>query len=388
MKCKIFMLTSFAMALCMSSAVAVENGSEADSNPLVVQIQLTFSNYSTTCSGALIAPRIVVTADHCIKLVGESNKNNLIQSAKVAPAGARRDGQGITYVKVTDFIFTPREGKNGAAFLVLESSLTFKFPVRIASATDIDNLQANKTPIKFIGYGTTDKNQVVYKNSPQIADGELFKDLENLRVHFRSYPATSCQGDSGGPIYQQLDNELLLIGVINGPWYVDLKSRCSLETINPQNIQQDKLYKYSVYIPLYTPDAVSDAKLAAEKVLASTTKPIATPTPIATTPIMDYDTVISDYKEMMDRIATLKQRYVNNAQLLAMEKKMLNLPIGSGDNLSTAIYNIRSVNKKLTTSIKVWDQIYITKIECVMGNKTKKISAKNPKCPKGYKVKA
>jgi V8-like Glu-specific endopeptidase len=366
----------------MPSAFAVENGSDADGNPVVVQIQLTFSNYSTTCSGALMAPRIVVTADHCIKLVGESNKSNLIQSAKVAPAGARRDGQGINYVKVTDFIFTPREGKNGAAFLVLESDLTFKLPVRIASATDIDNLQANKTPIKFIGYGTSDKNEVVYKNLPQIAYGELFKDLENQRVHFRSYPATSCQGDSGGPIYQQLDNELLLIGVINGPWYVDLKSRCSLETINPQNIRQDKLYKYSVYIPLYTPDAVFDAKLAAEKVLASPTKQISNFSQ------MDYEAVLLDYKQMMDRIATLKQRYVNNSQLIAMEKKMLNLPIGSGSNLSTAIYNIQSVNKKLESSIKVWDQIYITKIECVKGSIIKKISAKNPKCPKGYKINA
>jgi len=382
MKQKIFMLTSFALAFCMPSVFAVENGSDADGNPVVVQIQLTFSNYSTTCSGALIAPRIVITADHCIKLVGESNKNNLIQSAKVAPAGARRDGQGINYVKVTDFIFTPREGKNGAAFLVLESDLTFKLPVRIASATDIDNLQANKTPIKFIGYGTSDKNEVVYKNLPQIADGELFKDLENQRVHFRSYPATSCQGDSGGPIYQQFDNELLLIGVINGPWYVDLKSRCSLETINPQNIRQDKLYKYSVYIPLYTPDAVSDAKLAAEKVLASPIKPI------SNFSHMDYEAVLLDYKQMMDRIATLKQRYVNNSQLIAMEKKMLNLPIGSVSNLSTAIYNIQSVNKKLESSIKVWDQIYITKIECVKGNIIKKISAKNPKCPKGYKINA
>lgn len=376
------MLTSFALAFCMPSVFAVENGSDADGNPVVVQIELTFSNYSTTCSGALIAPRVVVTADHCIKLVGESNKNNLIQSAKVAPAGARRDDQGINYVKVTDFIFTPREGKNGAAFLVLESDLTFKLPVRIASATDIDNLQANKTPIKFIGYGTSDKNEVVYKNLPQIADGELFKDLENQRVHFRSYPATSCQGDSGGPIYQQLDNELLLIGVINGPWYVDLKSRCSLETINPQNIRQDKLYKYSVYIPLYTPDAVSDAKLAAEKVLASPTKPISNFSQI------DYEAVLLDYKQMMDRIATLKQRYVNNSQLIAMEKKMLNLPIGSGRNLSTAIYNIQSVNKKLESSIKIWDQIYITKIECVKGSIIKKISAKNPKCPKGYKINA
>jgi hypothetical protein len=112
---------------------AVENGSDAANNPLAVQIQLTFSNYSTSCSGALLAPRIVVTADHCIKLVGESNKNNLIQSAKVSPPGSTRDFPIDSYINVIDFILTPRHGKNGAAFLVLESALALHIPVRFVA---------------------------------------------------------------------------------------------------------------------------------------------------------------------------------------------------------------------------------------------------------------
>jgi len=96
---------------------------------------------------------------------------------------------------------------------------------------------------------------------------------------------------------------------------------------------------------------------------------------------------MADYKKLLLRIASLKQRYVNNTSLLAIEKKMLNLPIGSGNNLSTSMYNIESVNKKIDSSLKVWDSIYLTKIECIKGTSIKKLTAKNPKCPKGYKVK-
>jgi hypothetical protein len=372
-------ILSLFVSLPINPVNAIENGADAVDNSVVVQIQLTFSNFSTTCSGALMAPRIVVTADHCIKLVGESNKNNLIQSAKVAPAGAARDIQTSSYIKVTDFIFTPREGGNGAAFLVLESALDLKLPVRIASASDIDNLQSNKSPIRFIGYGTTDKNQTVYKNSPQFAEGELFKDLENSHVHFRSNPGAPCAGDSGGPVIQELEKETLLIGLIQGPWYLDGKSFCPIEIWNPQGVRQDNIYKYSVYIPLYTSDAVSDTKLAADKVLATPAKPNTNST------TSDYDSVMADYKKLIIRLESLKRRYINNTALVAMEKKMLKLPIGSGDNLSTAIYNIESVNKKIDSSIKVWDQLYLTKIECVKGNTTKKVTAKNPKCPSGYK---
>jgi hypothetical protein len=126
---------------------------------------------------------------------------------------------------------------------------------------------------------------------------------------------------------------------------------------------------------------VSDAKLAADKVLATSAK---SNTNSATS---NYDSVMADYKKLMIRFEDLKRRYINNTALVSLEKKMLKLPIGSGDNLSTAIYNIESVNKKIDSSIKVWDQLYLTKIECVKGNTTKKVTAKSPKCPKGYKVK-
>ena len=72
-----FVILSLLVSVPLIPSNAIENGSDALNNSIVVQIKLNFLNYSTDCSGALLAPRIVVTADHCIKLVGDNNKNNL-----------------------------------------------------------------------------------------------------------------------------------------------------------------------------------------------------------------------------------------------------------------------------------------------------------------------
>ena len=422
-----FVILSLLVSVPLIPSNAIENGSDALDNSIVVQIKLNFLNYSTGCSGALLAPRIVVTADHCIKLVGDNNKNNLIQSAIVAPAGAARDIQTSFYVNVTDFIFTPREGKNGAAFLVLESPLELKLPVKVASASDIDSLQSNKSPIKFVGYGTTDKNQTVYRNFPQIAEGELFKDLDNSRVHLRSNPGAPCAGDSGGPVIQQLEGEILLIGVVQGPWYLDGKTFCPIEIWNPEGVRQDNVYKYSVYIPLYTPDAISDAKLAADKVLASPTKAIATPTSDCRREGQRVKVSGLDYICTDNGVALVYLPQEKANEFIAAKKKMedfytktseLRLRLNSAESAANTLQlkklikvTIKDISLNVdfhkNNKINPFDylgattqmQLYETRSEaifdlikkqkltvtCIKGSVKKQVSGKSPKCPAGYK---
>jgi hypothetical protein len=90
----------------------------------------------------------------------------------------------------------------------------------------------------------------------------------------------------------------------------------------------------------------------------------------------------------MSRIAKLKIKYPDNSNLISMEAKMLKLPIILGSDLSTATYNIVSVNKWLDGNEKVWEKTQKKMITCVKGKLTKKVNGINPKCPKGYKVKA
>lgn len=98
-----------------------------------------------------------------------------------------------------------------------------------------------------------------------------------------------------------------------------------------------------------------------------------------------YQSVLSQYQALMERIRLLKIKYPKETSLIGLEAKMMNLPIIKGSDLTSAIGNIKSVNSKLDASEKVWAKTQKTTISCVKGKLIKKVTALNPKCPVGYK---
>ncbi len=101
----------------------------------------------------------------------------------------------------------------------------------------------------------------------------------------------------------------------------------------------------------------------------------------------DFNAVTSSYQKLLLRINDLKIKFPRVSILLGIEEKMLRLPIILGSDLSTAKYNIQSVNASLDTSEKIWEKTQKTTITCVKGKTTKKVTAIKPRCPSGYKVK-
>jgi hypothetical protein len=101
----------------------------------------------------------------------------------------------------------------------------------------------------------------------------------------------------------------------------------------------------------------------------------------------DFNAVTSSYQKLLLRIYDLKIKFPSVSNLLGIEEKMLRLPIILGNDLSTAKYNIQSVNASLDASEKVWEKTKKTTITCVKGKTTKKVTSIKPKCPSGYKVK-
>jgi len=101
----------------------------------------------------------------------------------------------------------------------------------------------------------------------------------------------------------------------------------------------------------------------------------------------DFNAVTSSYQKLLLRIYNLKIKFPRVSNLLGIEEKLLRLPIILGSDLSTAKYNIQSVNASLDTSEKVWEKTQKTTITCVKGKLIKKVTSVKPKCPSGYKLK-
>jgi hypothetical protein len=103
--------------------------------------------------------------------------------------------------------------------------------------------------------------------------------------------------------------------------------------------------------------------------------------------IEEFNEVSSAYKEMMKKILGMKSIFPFTSSLLGMEAKMKNLPITLGEDLTTARTNISNVDKWLDTNKKIWEKTQKMVITCIKGKLTKKVTAVNPKCPSGYKLK-
>ena len=176
---------------------------------------------------------------------------------------------------------------------------------------------------------------------------------------------------------QKIGKTFNIIGTFAGEYTL----RIIVEFLSFPNLTQTFIIKLSETSNSNLPAAGSESKVAADKVAADK---------VGTTNMqqVEFNTVQKDYETMMLRITNLKVKYPNNSNLIGMEAKMLKLPIILGKDLSTAKYNIISVNKWLDGNEKVWEKTQKKIVICVRAELTKKVTGINPKCPKGYKVKA
>ena len=102
-----------------------------------------------------------------------------------------------------------------------------------------------------------------------------------------------------------------------------------------------------------------------------------------------YDSVLAEYEEVLRRVETLVGKLPKEKSLVAALAKLKSLSISSGADLTKAKDQI--MDAKATSSF--YEMVLFqaakspTTITCVKGKLTKKVTAVNPKCPKGYKKK-
>ena len=223
------------------SQQAIKGGYTDTVDKAVVGLVMFVGGGYGTCSGTLITPNMVLTAQHCIAPVENEVNGGVV--CDYTSFGNAYDGDQIIvttetqlsqdaqdYYEVSEVITPPGEGLCGAdiALLVLSSpvpqSEAIPYAPRVDSpvVADPSGLTTGSELYSAVGYGNTNDswgwggggsgerrrldNLYVYCEGPQCGEPEYIYETEWMG------DTGVCQGDSGGPA---LDTSTRVIGVVS-----------------------------------------------------------------------------------------------------------------------------------------------------------------------------
>ena len=181
--------------------------------------------FDTTCSAAVLAPTILVTAAHCVAESDDLPAASPSDIAIYAP-GVDVAVSSPVSARVTRIIYDAKryaDEKEGwdVAFLVVDQPLGTTPISRLATQEEASAITANKSELTFVGYGQVNPagTGLSQASSPRPISSQA-------RTYYWSYStgagaidvaingvAGPCYGDSGGPWMYQAGDELLLVGV-------------------------------------------------------------------------------------------------------------------------------------------------------------------------------
>lgn len=209
-------------------AKAVQGGELAAGDGVVVALVNGRTSVRSFCSGALLQPRLVVTAAHCV--IRDSVPINFPNSLFVAIPGADLNRDDIsTRARVTEINWvrgfqnsSTSIEPNDFAVLVLDKPIGTPVITRLATAQEIRNLQSDRGTVTHLGYGKLslerDNDGIPRKLDLRVrptAQGFPYPTGSTINTTGTSTESI-CPGDSGGPIVARIRNELVLVGVNAG----------------------------------------------------------------------------------------------------------------------------------------------------------------------------
>ncbi|UQU61637.1 trypsin-like serine protease [Couchioplanes caeruleus] len=222
-----FLLTPLACAALALTAAgpahAIANGEEVPDGQYRFSVKLTMTGIPTAgggkrnsaCSGALIAPRWVITAGHCFRDANNVRVEYPVADLTTATVG-RTDLTGTGGHELT--VVAVRQSPTADVSLArLEAQVYDVRPLRVATrAPEIGDI------VRVTGYGSTTSTNpapVTHLRTGQMTVVSLTDSVTGLTGYAPAPSTTPCPYDSGGPFFleDRRGGPALVSVVSNGP---------------------------------------------------------------------------------------------------------------------------------------------------------------------------